>query len=94
MDVRIISVKDVRERKQDLKDAEASVKLIVAEVKEKGDSALRYYAKRFDSSKSENFFITKDEIKAAYSKLDQNDIRAIKKAIRNVRKFAFLCKYR
>src|SRR3989344_1840848 len=92
MNVRIISAKDIKDRKQDLNQAEKIAREIINTVKSKGDPALRYYAEKFDNSWFETLYVSEKEIEEAYSKLSGKEIKAIKTAIQNVKKFALFQK--
>jgi len=65
-----------------------SVEEIAKDVKNNGDEAVRKYTKQFDGEDLESFLVSKDEIKDAYSKVDEKTIEAIKKSIKNVKKFS------
>lgn len=69
-------------------EAISSVEEIAKEVKHNGDLAVKKYSQQFDNQNLENFLVTKKEIKDAYSKVDECTIDAIKKSIKNVRKFS------
>lgn len=69
-------------------EAISSVEEIAKEVKNFGDEAIKKYTKQFDNEDLEAFLISSDEIKNAYSKIDKETINAIKKSIRNVKKFS------
>lgn len=69
-------------------EAISSVEEIVNEVKIQGDEAIRKYTKQFDDEDLEAFLISTSEIKNAYSKVDEETIKAIKKSIENVEKFS------
>ena len=64
-----------------------SVNEIIKNVKEKKDSAVIEYTKKFDGH-IENIEVTKQEIENAYKNVDEQTIAAIKTAIKNVEKFA------
>lgn len=69
-------------------EAISSVEEIAKEVKNQGDDAIRKYTKQFDGEDLEAFLISDSEIKNAYSKVDEETIKAIKKSIENVKKFS------
>lgn len=69
-------------------EAISAVEEIVKEVRQNGDSAMKKYTKQFDGEDLEKFLITLDEIKNAYSQVDAETIKAIKKSIQNVKKFS------
>lgn len=64
------------------------VKEILDKVRKEGDDAVRYYTKKFDGVDAVDLEITKQQIKEAYSQVDEETISAIKKAAENIRKFA------
>ncbi len=60
---------------------------IIAEVRERGDSALRELTKKYDRARVDVFRVTANEIAAAAAQLTQEQVDAIDLAIRNVRRF-------
>ena len=56
------------------------VKLIVNDVAEQGDEAVRRYTERFDKVKLDSFKVTPDEVQAAYSKVTQEQVEAIRES--------------
>ncbi len=60
---------------------------IIAEVRERGDSALRDLTEKYDRARVDDFRVTADEIAAATAQLTQGQVDAIDLAIRNVRRF-------
>lgn len=69
-------------------EAISSVEEIAKEVKNFGDEAIKKYTKQFDNEDLEAFLISSEEIKNAYLKVDKETINAIKKSIKNVKKFS------
>ena len=65
----------------------SSVDEIIADVKNKGDSAVKRYTEKFDG-KIENIEVTKDEIDEALKAVPDEVIEAIKLSIKNVKTFA------
>lgn len=65
------------------------VQEILSEVKEKGDAALIKYINKFDSAlvKIENLIVTENEIKAAYEKVEDEFLEALKEAAENIKFF-------
>jgi len=65
------------------------VKKIIDNVKERGDEALVEYTKKFENITiyKDKIQVTPNEIKEAYSKIDQETIEAIKFLANNVKKF-------
>jgi len=66
----------------------SSVEQIAREIKEEGDVAVRKYIKQFDNEELADFLVSGSEIKEAYSKVDEETIKAIKKSIKNVENFS------
>ncbi|MCR5458973.1 MAG: histidinol dehydrogenase [Acetatifactor sp.] len=68
---------------------EATVSEILMNVRENGDQAVFEYTKKFDKFdlNEENVKVTRDEIEAAYKKLDPALIEVIKKSAENIREF-------
>lgn len=68
---------------------EATVSEILMNVRENGDQAVFEYTKKFDKFdlNAENVKVTRDEIEAAYKKLDPALIEVIKKSAENIREF-------
>ena len=64
------------------------VKEIINAVRQKGDSAVRYYTKKFDNLDLGRFIVTKEEIKNAYRSADKETIKALKFAKKNIEDFA------
>ena len=60
---------------------------IIAEVRERGDSALRELTEKYDRARVDDFRVTANEIAAAAAQLTQEQVDAIDLAIRNVRRF-------
>lgn len=60
---------------------------ILKSVKEDGDKALIYYTRKFDCSNIDNIKVSKEEIKAAYDKVDKDFIEALKTAKDNIWSF-------
>ena len=64
------------------------VKQIIEEVKNSGDKAVRKYTEVFDKVELASFEIARREIKEAYGKIDEDALRSLKWAARNIRDFA------
>jgi len=65
-----------------------TVKEILENVKQKGDSAVLEYNISFDKSPFLNFEVTSEQIKEAYSIVDKKTIDALKFAAKNIKIFA------
>mgnify|MGYP003232316831 CR=1 FL=1 len=77
---------------------EATVNEILENVKKNKDKALFEYTKKFDGVDitTKTFRVTKEEIKEAYTKVDEHLIEVIRKAIVNIKyftvfSFVFFC---
>jgi histidinol dehydrogenase len=66
-----------------------SVNEILANVKKDGDKAVFSYTEKFDHAKidASTLYVTEDEIKEAYSKVDSKLVEIMKKSIHNIRSF-------
>lgn len=64
------------------------VRRIIKEVKQRGDKAVRKYTAIFDGVKLKKIKIGRKEIKQAYQKIDQETIKTMKKAAKNIERFA------
>ena len=78
---------DFFSRTQDLTAVMPLVQEIVAEVKTRGDDALREYTDKFDSVKLKELEVTQDEIEAAKMRVDRDTQRCIKEAYLAIRNF-------
>jgi len=78
--------------KKNLELALMRVLPIINDIKTLGDKALFQYIERYDSFKAtkNNIELKKEEIKAAYKKVDKKTIKAIKQAKENIEKYAKL----
>lgn len=66
----------------------SSVNEIIADVKNRGDDAVREYAQKFGDGNIETFKLTEEEIQNAINSVDKQTIDTIKFAIKNVKEFA------
>lgn len=64
------------------------VQKIIQEVKKNGDKAVRKYIEIFDKVKLKNFKVSKRETSEAYKKVDRKTIDTIRKAAKNIERFA------
>lgn len=69
-------------------NVEKNVKNIINDVKQNGDSAINKYCRLFDKCSFDNFEVSEKEIEKAYSLVSEDKIKAMRKAIKNVRTFA------
>lgn len=66
---------------------EKAVQAIIADVKERGDSALIDYTKKFDQVELTNLLVTSEEIEEAKEKVGKTFLQAIQNAHDNIRTF-------
>ena len=66
----------------------SSVNEIISDVRNNGDKAVREYAKKFGDGELESFKLTKEEIENAVNSIDEETLKTIKFAIKNVEEFA------
>lgn len=71
----------------DIDDVISAVEPIIADVKARGDAALKGYAQKFDGASLETIKVTPKEFEAAEARLDADLRAAIKHCADNVRKF-------
>src|SRR5690349_13035360 len=77
-----------RNQVSDNAPVEALVSEIIANVRERGDAAVREYSRKFDKAEVEVFEVTAAEREAALAELDPQTRADTEFAIANVRKFA------
>ena len=77
-----------RSAEGDNKPVAEIVAKVLAEVKAKGDAAVRHYSKEFDKSDLAAFEVTKADREAAVARLDPQTRKDTEFAIANVRRFA------
>lgn len=63
------------------------VKSIIESVRREGDAALRRFAQQFDKITVDELRVSDAEIEAAYAKVDESFLTAIREAAENVRRF-------
>lgn len=83
-------IEEILERKsQDLEEVMNSVKPILGGVRDRGDSALIEYTRKFDrfNLSASNMKVSGEEMKEAYSRVDDTLAEALKHAHRNITKF-------
>jgi len=73
---------------------EQTVGHIIAEVRDQGDKALLNYTKKLDRVELTSLEVTRSEISAAYEKVDESLISALKLAASRIDKFHSTCKQR
>ena len=77
----------MEKRKSGLQDVRPAVAGIVDEVRKNGDRALIAFTEKFDKVKLERVAVSREEIRAAYSKVDAKLIDLVKDAAANIRRF-------
>lgn len=68
-------------------DVEAVVDGIIADVRARGDAALRDYAAKFDHAELEELLVTKEEIDQALAAADPEFLQTLQQAAANIRAF-------
>ena len=68
-------------------DVEAVVDGIIADVRARGDEALREYAKKFDSADLDSLLVTKAEIDEAFAAVGEDFLTTLRMAAANIRAF-------
>lgn len=78
----------LKKRKVEAKEeAQQSVREIIAQVRAGGDKALKAYTKQFDGIELEKLRVSDEEAAAAYRRIPEEVIRAIRRAAKNIRAF-------
>ncbi|KRB55214.1 histidinol dehydrogenase [Rhizobium sp. Root708] len=86
---KFIQIKEpTRDAVSDTAPVEKTVKDIIAQVRERGDAAVRDYSLQFDKSELDKFEVTEEEKLKAVADLDPQTREDTEFAIANVRKFA------
>ena len=68
-------------------NVDAAVDAVLAEVREKGDAALRAYTKQFDGVDLEDLRVSEEELESAWKGLDPDFITTLEMAADNIRAF-------
>jgi histidinol dehydrogenase len=96
--MRSVSFKELKEEglnklldrgKADLSSIVSTVRTIIYDVKKEGDKALLRYTEKFDKVRlsASTIRVSENEIKEAYTKLDEKQINALRKAAYNIASF-------
>ena len=80
-------IKALIERGGELANVSDTVSSILADVRSKGDLALREYTQRFDGAMIDTIEVSREEIESAYNSTDQELIEHLEIAASNIRKF-------
>lgn len=82
-------IKKAKERTaEDNRQLRNTVSDIIDNVCQNGDAALREYSEKFDGFVRDSFRVSREEIDAAYAKMDPADIEDLKAAKANIEAFA------
>ena len=65
----------------------AAVDEVIAEVRQRGDAALREYTRRFDGAELQDLWVSAEEFDAARRAVDPYFIETLKEAAENIRRF-------
>ena len=68
-------------------DVEAAVDAIIADVRARGDDALRDYARKFDHAELGSLLVSKQEIEEAFAAVGEEFITTLRMAADNIRRF-------
>ena len=68
-------------------DVSAAVDAVIAEVRQRGDAALREYTRRFDGAELQDLWVSAEEFDAARRAVDPYFIETLKEAAENIRRF-------
>ncbi|MYL70057.1 histidinol dehydrogenase [Halobacillus litoralis] len=89
--MKIINKSDLQSLKrsvdQGTEEQRKSVQEIIAQVKSRGDEAVKEYTERFDRTTMETFKVTKEEFEQAYASLDGEFVQILQEAADNIRAF-------
>ena len=69
------------------KNVEDIVDGIIADVRSRGDAALKEYAEKFDGAKLENLRVSRQEIDEAFAQADPEFVQTLRMAAANIEKF-------
>lgn len=78
---------DIFKREENNSSVEDIVKGILDDVSKNGDKALIYYAEKFDKCKLNDLLVSEKEFEEAFSLVDDEFIKILKKASENIREF-------
>ena len=68
-------------------DVSAAVDAILAEVRTRGDAALRDYTRQFDGAELKDLWVSAGEFDAAREAVDPGFLETLKEAAENIRRF-------
>lgn len=82
-----LSEKDIFLRNNSLEDVFSVVKEILDRVKKEGDTALRFYSKKFDGFEKDDFVVDEKEIEEAFEKVETKFVDIIGEAKTNIENY-------
>jgi histidinol dehydrogenase len=89
--MKILNVSDQRSIKRSVEsgtsEQTSTVKAIIADLRSRGDVALREYTEKFDRVSLKSFEVTEEEINRAYKQMDAEFIEIVREATENIRSF-------
>jgi histidinol dehydrogenase len=89
--MKILNVSDQRSIKRSVEsgtsEQTSTVKAIIADLRSRGDVALREYTEKFDRVSLKSFEVTEAEINRAYEQMDAEFIEIVREAAENIRSF-------
>ena len=68
-------------------DVADAVDVILADVRDRGDAALRDYARRFDGAELTELQVSGEELADAWASLDEDFLETLRQAAENIRRF-------
>jgi histidinol dehydrogenase len=68
-------------------EQQAIVKAIIADVRARGDEALRTYTEKFDRVLLDSFLVSEKEIEEAYGQVDEQFVAIVREAAENIRTY-------
>ena len=68
-------------------DVSAAVDAVIAEVRQRGDAALREYTRRFDGAELQDLWVSAEEFDAAREAVDPYFMETLREAAENIRRF-------
>lgn len=68
-------------------EQQAVVKKIIADVRARGDEALKAYTEKFDQVQLDSFLVNEQEIEEAYGQVDEQFIAIVREAAENIRTY-------
>ncbi|WP_066400869.1 histidinol dehydrogenase [Neobacillus mesonae] len=89
--MKILKVNDLISIKRSVEagtsEQQAAVKTIIADVRTRGDEAIRELTEKFDQVQLSSFSVTEQEIEEAYGKVSEEFVAIVREAAANIRSF-------